>query len=418
LAIGAARESTNFEGGGAVFIFQLNETTGLFDQTQQINEPLATAAFGNAFGTSLDLFDDLMIVSVPLGDTVLMNTGYGYIYRRDGNGDYIVEQQIIATGASESTFLGEGDFPISIVTERAIIGAPLANDGGTDRGVAYVFRFTGIAWSISQTIMPPDPIDFDFFGNCIRAEGLNLFIGAYGYEPGGAVFWYEWNLMTEMYDLRQSIILEENSFEFGRGFDTLDDFLIIGANEADSTGSVYIYRLNASNLYEFQENVTAPNPQQNEEVGLFVATSGDFFAAGAPFSDLPNGQDVGAVIIGGPIDLVAEVNASGIIYLDVDEMNSNLTNVQVHFSLDPLVGGNSIFAFNFTTVGVPLLEPSGHFTLDQPVFQITTSTPNLLSPSSLQTRELSFIGQEVRFGFMNLPSNTTIFISSSYTSFV
>jgi len=418
LAIGAARESTLFEGGGAVFIFELNATTGLFDQSQQINEPMATAGFGNAFGTSLDLFDDLMIVSVPFGDTVLTDTGYAYIYRRNMMGEYVVEQQIIATGASQSTFLGEGDFPISIVTERAIIGAPLANEGGPDRGIVYIFRFTGIAWSISQSITPPNPDDFDFFGDCIRAEGLNLFIGSYGYEPGGAVFWYVWNTVTEMYELEQSIILDENSFEFGRGFDILDEFLIIGANEADSVGSVYIYSLNASNLYEFQENLTAPNPQQNEEVGFFVSTSGDFFAAGAPFSDLPDGENVGAVIIGGPVDLAVVLNASGIIYLDVDTMNSNLTNTQVHLSIDPLVGGNSVFALNLTGTGVPPVEPLGHYILDEPVFQITTSTPNLLSPASLQTRQLAFVNQELVLGYDDLPSNTTIFVSLSYTSFI
>ena len=61
---------------------------------------------------------------------------------------------------------------------RALVGARLTDDNGTDSGSAYVFVFNGTSWSEEAKLLPSDGVAGDFFGTTVSLSGNRALVGA------------------------------------------------------------------------------------------------------------------------------------------------------------------------------------------------------------------------------------------------
>jgi hypothetical protein len=140
----------------------------------------ALATDTGAFGTSLALTNNLLVVGSPGAFSNNSPPGQAYVYRREGN-HWALEQLLQSpTGAVDSLF-GAG---VGIANGAILVGAP-NEDSNFDgefvsaAGELYVFRKAHRVWAETQETRPPDNVQpFNQFGAIIAAGGEHVAVGA------------------------------------------------------------------------------------------------------------------------------------------------------------------------------------------------------------------------------------------------
>jgi hypothetical protein len=164
-----------------------------------------------------DLFGGNVAIS---GDTVMVgvwadndHTGSAYIFRRDANGDGIVDWGFVKkltppTGSDQDSF-GVG---IAIDGDTAVIGASDQWDG-PGPGAAHVYREqTPGNWQLEATLAAADGVGYNNFGSVVGIRDDVIFIRSYelgGYTPATYIFkgvgagqWIEVRKLTsDAYDI-------------------------------------------------------------------------------------------------------------------------------------------------------------------------------------------------------------------------
>lgn len=204
----------------------------------QLREPLP--APGNSFGSDVALSDD---ASRALVRSV---TGVSIFVR--SNGVWALEATLPATNASEAALSGDGTVALVADTRAECL------QGIDDCGVVRIYVRNGSTWTLAQTIEPPHAIDFSlYFGHdmALSADGSTL-------------------LIARMFTNCQIIC----------------------------TGAAYIYRRNGSGLWEFDEELTGPEPGITR-FGVSVALTPDGQTAliSAFLNDCPAGGTCGVAYV-------------------------------------------------------------------------------------------------------------------------
>ena len=86
---------------------------------------------------------------------------------------------------------------VALVGNTVIIGAPWNDDFGIQSGSAYVFQFDGRSWIQRQKILPTDGQAGDLFGQAVAFDGETILIGAPRDDDvgssAGAVYAFHWS---------------------------------------------------------------------------------------------------------------------------------------------------------------------------------------------------------------------------------
>ena len=200
---GSTTSTTDYS--GAVYLFEQKEDGGL-EKMLKISDNSGGDGFlnvdlsvGDYFGSSVSLFEDLLFVGAPKNNDGGQNSGAVYIFEKDANGEWSFSHKIVDDSTQTTATqinLDTGDsFGESVFYYRDLlfIGASLDDDGGTDRGAAYVFEKgeTSEDWSFelkisdnsggSKELNISDLINEDYFGSSISYKDGELAVGA----PGG-----------------------------------------------------------------------------------------------------------------------------------------------------------------------------------------------------------------------------------------
>lgn len=99
-------------------------------------------AAADEFGSSVAVYDSLLISGSPRNNASVTDCGSAYIFRHNGT-SWIEEQMLTALDAAIGDRFG---YSVDIKGNVAIVGAPFDDDLGTNSGSAYIFRFNGFAW--------------------------------------------------------------------------------------------------------------------------------------------------------------------------------------------------------------------------------------------------------------------------------
>jgi hypothetical protein len=269
----AAVGTAGFVGVGssdAAFLFQ-------WDGTRWVEREKLTATDAGsdaAFGTCVELHDDLLLVGAPRAEVDSVSKGAVYVFRFDGVA-WNREAKLTAGDASYgdrfgAAVAGRGDWVIA--------GAPNEDTRGEDAGAAYVFRRDGASWIEHQKIFGSEVGANDGFGGTqeIAFDGTRLLIGAprqYLHAsgvPGAAyVFEYDGSQWTETGRLTSAS--PEPGDRFGDSVALSGDLVLVAAS---GTGRVSLLRWDGE-TWEEHRTVTLPAEDLRRERAPAVSLLGN-----------------------------------------------------------------------------------------------------------------------------------------------
>lgn len=212
------------------------------------------------------------------------NQGAAYVYMRSGN-SWTYHTLHAADGAS-------GDhFGISVAISgdgsTVLVGAYQADiAGATRQGAAYVFVWSGSAWSQQAKLTASNGAASDFFGTAVAlsANGNTALVGANGYsasrtDQGGAyVFVRSGTAWTQQIVSGPIIALgaaDNDWFGGSLALSSDGNTALIGAvGRASNRGTAYIYIRSGTSWY-YQRELTPWDGATGDDFGHSVALSAD-----------------------------------------------------------------------------------------------------------------------------------------------
>jgi hypothetical protein len=154
---------------------------------QEQGQLTAPDSEGNAFGASIALQGNTLVVGATGDADVGLFGGAAYVFVRQGN-EWRQQAKLTAADGQQQDAFGI----VAIDGDTLIVGAPMSSAVHFQGGVAYAFQRQGQDWFDVRRLMAGDPENIfgGFYGANIALEDQTLMISAAS-EYGGAVYVYE-----------------------------------------------------------------------------------------------------------------------------------------------------------------------------------------------------------------------------------
>lgn len=235
--IGAPHTPWEF-GPGAAYIFD-------YDGSAWIETAKLLASDGESrdgFGGSVNLSGDRAFVGATGADinngnnTFISNVGAVYIFELS-NAVWTEVAKLTPNDLS-GQFFGTS---ISSSDDRILIGASGSRDYGQRSGAAYMFENDGITWSQKARLIAWDGNAYDYFGSSVSLLNDRALIGAYGDDDNGAesgsAYLFEFNGFSWRPAAKITAMNGHAEDAFGRQVILFDDWGLIGAPLDDGSGT-------------------------------------------------------------------------------------------------------------------------------------------------------------------------------------
>ncbi|MEZ4312375.1 MAG: hypothetical protein R3F14_30465 [Polyangiaceae bacterium] len=175
--LGAPAEDENGVDAGSAYVFT-NEG-GTWAQKQKL---LASdGAAGDAFGASVALSGDTALVGAPTNDAKAFDAGSAYVFKSEG-GRWSQKAKLTASDANVSDQLGAA---VALSGDVALVGARYTDDSGTSAGSAYLYQREGDTWVEQSRFFSDDTEAGDYFGAAVALSGQTALVGAPRADEGG-----------------------------------------------------------------------------------------------------------------------------------------------------------------------------------------------------------------------------------------
>lgn len=326
---------------GAAYIFVRNGGSWAFQQKLTAND--APAGNGNAFGDTVGISGDTVVVAAPQHDSPESYSGGVYVFVRNGttwtlqkrftnsdtplvkagkigysvaiSGDTVLVsafgflqasphrhfvhvfvregatwtlQTTIITGGDESF-----DARMAISGDVAVIGEP--NRSGTRQNAAYIYVRCGTEWTQQQRLTSTGP-QFDDFGNSVAISGNTVIVGArtdqIGQNQTGAAYIFVNNGTT--WTQQAKLLGAVHRLNFGHSVAIMGDTAIVGAPRGTFAGGTQAggaeVFVRTGTSWNRESTITSPDGQPSDGFGSGVAISPDTVIVGAPLDDLGSTQ--------------------------------------------------------------------------------------------------------------------------------
>jgi len=274
--IGAMFQDDKGDNSGSAYVFTRSGTTW----SQQVKLTAADGAEGDAFGQSIALSGDTVVIGAPHDDDKGNDAGSVYVFTRSGT---TWSQQVKLTAADGVA----GDvFGISIAFsgDTIVIGADLNDEKALNAGAVYVFTRSGSSWSQQAKITAADGAETDIFGVRVALSGDTILISArrddddvMGIDAGSAyIFTRTGTTWLQQIKLTASDGAADD--RFGRSVALVADTAVIGAmfqdDKGDNSGSAYVFTRSGT-TWSQQVKLTAADGAEGDVFGWSVALSDD-----------------------------------------------------------------------------------------------------------------------------------------------
>ncbi|MHC4460927.1 MAG: FG-GAP repeat protein [Planctomycetota bacterium] len=230
---------------GVVYIY--SRSTDSNDPNWFLQDQIAHAPIGEAFGEAVSIDGDWAIVGARDEDSNGLLRGAAYMIHWDG-ANWVEQQRLEASDKSNLDSFG---YSVSISGNYAIVGAYLGdkNGGPSDSGTAYIFHWDGLSWNEKIELSASDAEDEDHFGNSVSIDGNYAIIGAYfdddnGYGSGSAYIFKRDGNEPNNWSEQAKIMASDGSdgAAFGCSVSLDGDYAIAGAFGQDSGGAAYVFK--------------------------------------------------------------------------------------------------------------------------------------------------------------------------------
>lgn len=277
---------------GAAYVFS-RDASGWSQEARLV---AADGAADDRFGYVVSVTADTALVGAYLHDGADTDSGAAYVFVRSGTA-WTLRSKLEAADAALND-----NFGVAVVVDgdRAVIGAHLEDEAGTNAGAAYVFQRAGTTWSQAAKLTASDGGGSDAFGRSVALSGDTIVVGAPNDDDGGtnagAAYVFEWS--GGAWNEAEKLLAADPtaSASFGFSVSVHADTVLVGAylDDAGATdcGSAYVFS-RSSGTWSQQAKLVASDPAENDRFGVSVSVRGNEALAGAYFADA-KGSNSGA----------------------------------------------------------------------------------------------------------------------------
>jgi hypothetical protein len=231
IVAGAYAEDSGGNRAGSAYIFKRTDTTW----QQKVKIQSGDQSEDDKFGMNCKIYGDYVIVGALEEDIGGTEFGAAYIFKKNADETWSKTATLLA---SDGAYLDRIGVACYIYDEYAIVGGPTKDNGGTDRGSAYIFKKNADeSWTEQAILTSDDPIDNYSFGTSVYIKGNYAIVG----EPG---------------------------------------------NDANTGSFMYVFERSGSSWTQVKKFQVTNG--QNANFGSSVAISGDTILSGAPYDDVKN----------------------------------------------------------------------------------------------------------------------------------
>lgn len=301
----------SLEDAGSVYIFEKN-SDNLWQELQKVTASdraaedyfgAAVAISGNriVIGAERQDFDEM-------GENEMDRAGAAYIFERnESTGLWEEVQKIVSSNRQNRDSFGGS---VAIQDNHIVVGAQFRWFGNgpndfADVGLAYLFEKDSDGnWEEIKVISPSEQGDYHYFGRSVAINGDYVFVSSPGHDVGvfqsGAVFVYKKSVSsfdsTTILNQVQFIEPDYQEYQsyFGHSIHASGDYAIFGTylqdiNNGDTvinSGAAYIYKKAASgNTWNELQTVVASDRANSDLFGISVGISHGYAIVGANLSD-------------------------------------------------------------------------------------------------------------------------------------
>jgi hypothetical protein len=288
MVVGAPGDSARGRQAGSAYVFE-REPDGDWVEVRRLNA--GDAASGDAFGTSVAISGDTIVVGAPRVDRSTSDAGAAYVFARDlgAPGRWGQAARLVSSDGGSNELFG---WSAAVDGDRAAIGAP--GDSGSGRAFVFARGATG-GWSQVRRIAVPGTQPLDDFGWSVAMEHGVLIVGARrGTQDGIRSGWagvFEQNLggADKWRQVSQLVASDAAAWDlFGSSIALAGNLLLVGApangDAGARSGSVYLFQRSGSDAGAFSEirKLTASDARAQDHLGSSVALAGGVALVGAP----------------------------------------------------------------------------------------------------------------------------------------
>ena len=293
---------------GAAYIFKKDNMDN-WSEVLKLESPNAEVL--GYFGFSVAIDGDYAVIGAynedeDDGTNVFINTGAVYVYHREMNDSWVMEQRLIASDFGEGDLFG---YNLAISGTYIVIGAFSEDDDASgnntlnNSGSAYIFeRQPNGDWTEVEKLVASDRAEGDDFGKFVDIRGDRAIIGAMNKDDApnylfsaGAAYIFERDINGNWLEDQKLLASDRGNFEnFGWDVAIDGDKALIGARaEADlpgggtaaNTGTAYFFERNSNGVWEEVQKLYADDHSQNDFFGGALDLDGNIAVIGAEMED-------------------------------------------------------------------------------------------------------------------------------------
>jgi hypothetical protein len=224
----------------AAYVFELKDT-GEWEQSAKL---IASDNGISSFGRSVAVSNEVIVVGCPFDDD-----GYGsaYIFYRD-DGNWTHAAKLTASdGASGDAF----GVSVAVSGDIVVVGSIFDDDMGKNSGSVFVFAWSDCTgtWEESAKLTASDGDGEDWFGYSVSVSGKALLVGSiYGdalLGISGSAYIYQLNEENGDWEETAKLTASDGTRygQFGRSVGISEDIVVIGAYHPvnNNEGAAYIF---------------------------------------------------------------------------------------------------------------------------------------------------------------------------------
>jgi hypothetical protein len=235
--IAANHYNTDGDEFGSVYVFDFIDG----NWTQSAKLVASDESIDNAFGFSMSISDDTLLIGASRDNSDGIKSGSAYIFNYDGS-SWSETTKLSASGRAVDDYFGSS---VGILNNVALIGAYGDDDNGSNSGAVYYFELINGNWLQKSKIVSSDSSELDHFGISLSLTDNRALISAsLGYKGAAYIFDLDNNGdWQETSKLRPSIFGLAPTY--GYSVDLDGDRAIVG--DTKSSGFAYVFELRNDN---------------------------------------------------------------------------------------------------------------------------------------------------------------------------
>ncbi|WP_108812117.1 FG-GAP repeat protein [Sphingorhabdus sp. Alg231-15] len=294
---GAIGHDQNGDNSGAAYVFTRSGTTW----SQQMKLTAADGAEGDAFGQSIALSGDTLVIGAPHDDDKGNGSGSVYVFTRSGT-TWNRQAKLTAADGADGDLFG---ISVALSHNTILVGADLNDEKAIDAGAAYVFVRSGDSWRQQAKLTAADGAQTDIFGVRVALSDDTALISArrdddeaMGVDAGSA---YIFKRTGNIWRQHAKLTAPDGKADdrFGRDVGLSGDMALIGAmhrdDQGDNSGSAYVFK-RTGNSWNFQTKLTAADGAAGDLFGWSVALSENAALIAATRND-DKGSEAGSAYV-------------------------------------------------------------------------------------------------------------------------